>query len=149
MAGNTTPIFSKVGQISWSTTDSDLTTAGPIKTAVTAVDGTGNLVPIFTADATNGGRVDRVVARAVGTNVATVLRVFINNGSTNATIANSALITEVTCPATTLSQVAALADVVIAASPFPLTLPPGYKLMVAIGTTIAAGLKVSAIGGAY
>lgn len=149
MAGNTTPIYSRVGDIQWGAADGDGGAAGPLKTANTAKDGTGTVLTIFTADATNGGRVDRISIRAVGTNVATVLRVFVNNGSTNATIANNTLVTEITCPATTLSEVAALADVTISGTPFPLTLPPGYKLLVTIGTTVAAGLRVTAYGGKY
>ena len=151
-AVNTVPIYSRVADIQWTSTDSDSPTftAGPLKTAVTGKDGTaaGALV-LFTADTTNGGRVDRISARAVGTNTASVLRVFINNGSTAGTIANNTLITEVTLPATTLSEVAALADVTISGTPFPLVLPPGYKLLVTIGTTVAAGFRVTAYGGKY
>jgi hypothetical protein len=149
MPANTTPIYSKVGDIQWGAADGDGGTAGPLKTANTAKDGTGTVLTIFTADATNGGRVDRISSRAVGTNVATVLRVFINNGETNATIANNTLITEATLAATTLSEVAALADVTISGTPFPLVLPPGYKLFVTLGTTIAAGVRVTAYGGKY
>ena len=148
---NTVPIYSRVADIQWTSTDSDSPTftAGPLKTAVTAKDGTGNALVLFTADSTNGGRVDRISARAVGTNTASVLRVFINNGSTAATIANNTLITEVTLPATSLSEVAALADVTISGTPFPLVLPPGYRLLVTIGTTVAAGVRVTAYGGKY
>lgn len=148
-APNAVPIYSRVGDIQWSLTDADAPlTAGPLKTANTAMDGTGTMITIFTADATNGGRVDRVVFRAVGTNVATVARIFVNNGSTSST-ANTALISEVTLPATTASAVAALADVTVSTTPFPLVLPPGYKLMVTLGTTVAAGYKITAIGGRY
>lgn len=149
MAANTAPIYSRLGDIQWGAADGDGGTAGPLKTANTAKDGTGTVLTIFTADATNGGRVDRISIRAAGTNVATVLRVFVNNGSTNATIANNTLVTEVTCPATTLSEVAALADVTISGTPFPMVLPAGYKLQVVIGTTVAAGLRVTAHGGKY
>ena len=156
-APNTLPLHSKVASISWGSTDVDgPLTAGPLKTANTAKDGTGTLLTIFTADSTNGGRVERIRVRAAGTNTASVLRVFINNGSTNATIANNILYAEMTLAATTLSEVAALA---LAELPnnltvpdqtgFPLVLPPGYRLMVAIGTTVAAGVWVSAIGGVY
>lgn len=148
-APNNLPIYSRVGDIQWSTADGDAGTAGPIKTANTAKDGTGTVNTIFTADATNGGRVEKVAARAAGTNTATVLRVFINNGSSNAVKANNTLIAEVTCPGTALSEVAQLADVVISGSPFPLVLPPGYKLICTIGTTVAAGLCVTAYGGKY
>jgi hypothetical protein len=148
MPANTAQIFSRVADIQWPAT--------ALTTANTAKDGTGTVLTIFTADATNGGRVERIRARAAGTNVATVLRVFINNGSSNATPANNVLYAEATCAATTLSEVAALANVeipnaatVIDATGFPLVLPPGYKLNVTIGTTVAAGLYVSAIGGKY
>lgn len=145
-APNITPIYSRVGQINW----------GTVTTANTAKDGTGTVVTIFTSDTTNGGRVERVRARALGTNIASVLRIFINNGSTNATAANNTLWAEATLPATTLSEVAALANVEIPnaatvpdATGFPLVLPAGYKLNITIGTTVAAGYAVAAVGGAY
>jgi hypothetical protein len=136
MAGNTNPIYSRVGQIEW----------GVIDTANTAKDGTGTVVTVFTADATNGGRVEKLKVRAKGTNVATVLRVWLNNGGSNATPANNTLYTEQTIAATTVSEVAALADTEIALN---LALPPAYKINITIGTTVAAGLHVSAVGGAY
>lgn len=139
-APNTLPIYSFVGVINWGTL---------LATANTAKDGTGTVVTIFTADATNGGRVERIRIRAAGTNVATVLRIFINNGSTNATAANNSLYTEITCPATTLSEVAAQSDPGVGILDFPLVLPPGYKLNCAVGTTIAAGLYITAVGGKY
>src|ERR1700747_1878368 len=140
MAANTSPIYSKVADIQWGTL---------ITTANTAVDGTGTVVTIFTADATNGGRAERIKARAAGTNIATVLRIFINNGSSNTTASNNTLYAEVTLPATTLSQVAALADACVGILDFPLVLPPGYKLNITIGTTVSAGYYVTAVGGKY
>lgn len=136
MAANTSPIYSKIADIQW----------GSVATANTAKDGTGTVVTVFTADATNGGRVEKLKVRALGTNVATALRIFINNGSSNAVAANNSLYHEVTIAATTLSETAALADNDI---PLNLALPPGYKLNIAIGTTIAAGLAVNAVGGKY
>ena len=148
-AVNNLPIYSKVGVITWGAADGDGGAAGALKTANTAKDGTGTTLTVFTADATNGSRVDRISIRAIGTNTASVLRVFVNNGSTSATVANNTLVTEITLPATTLSEVAQLADVTISGTPFPIVLPPGYKLLVAIGTTIAAGVRVTAFGGNY
>ncbi len=136
MAANTAPIYSRLGDIQW----------GTVATANTAKDGTGTVVTVFTSDATNGGRVDKLKIRAAGTNVATVLRVFINNGSTNATAGNNTLYTEMTIAATTLSEVAAQADNEIS---LQIALPSGYKLNVTIGTTVAAGLAVTAVGGKY
>lgn len=136
MAANTAPIYSIAPIVTW----------GTVATANTAKDGTGTVVTVFTADATNGGRVEKLKVRAAGTNVATVLRVFINNGSTNATAANNTLYTESPIAATTLSEVAALADTEIS---LQLALPAGYKLNITIGTTVAAGLAVTAVGGKY
>jgi hypothetical protein len=136
MAANTVPIYSRLGDVQW----------GTIATANTAKDGTGTVVTVFTADATNGGRVEKIRFKALGTNIASVARVFINNGATNATAANNTLYDEITLPSTTLSEVAALTaqELVIA-----LVLPPGYKLNITLGTTVAAGYHVTAVGGRY
>jgi hypothetical protein len=72
MAGNITPIFSRVAQIQ----------GGNILTTQ-AADYTGqgiNNKIVFTADATNGGYVQRLRFKALGTNIATVARIFINDG---------------------------------------------------------------------
>jgi hypothetical protein len=73
MAGNNAPIFSRVGDIQGGIT---LTTA--------AADYTGqgiNNAVVFNADSTNGSFVQRLRFKSSGTNVATVARVYINNGS--------------------------------------------------------------------
>ena len=138
MAANTSPIFPLAPDIQWG--------AAAITTANTAKDGTGTVVTVFTADATNGGRVKKVIARAIGTNVATVLRIFVNNGSTNATPGNNVLIAEMTLSATTLSEVAALASYEL---PLDLDMPAGYKLNATIGTTVSAGYMLSAVGSKF
>jgi hypothetical protein len=138
MAANTAPIFSSLGDIEWGTT--------VLTTQNTAKDGTGTVLTCFTADATNGGFVQRIRFRAAGTNIATVARVFINNGSTNATAANNILYDEITLAATTISEVAAQP---VYELPLNFALPPGYKLNVTLGTTVAAGYYVSVIGGKY
>jgi hypothetical protein len=136
MAANLNPIFPLSPKCSWGT---------PLQTANTAKDGTGTLSTVCTMGA-DGGRVDYIRVRATGTNVATVLRVFINNGSSNATPTNNTLFTEATIAATTLSEVAALAETTIQ---LDLPLPAGYKIMVTNGTTIAATLAVSAVYADY
>jgi len=138
MAANTAPIFSVAGDIEWGTT--------VLTTQNTAKDGTGTVLTCFTADATNGGFVQRIRFRSAGTNIATVARVFINNGSANSTPANNILYDEITLAATTLSEVSALA---VYELPLNFALPPGYKLNVTLGTTVAAGYYVSVIGGRY
>jgi hypothetical protein len=97
---------------------------------------------------------------AEGTNVATVARVFINNGSSNGTAANNTLIAEVTLPATTASNsVPVNASVIELPTPpqasavdltgLPMVLPPSYKLMVCLGTAVASYWDVTVFGGAY
>ncbi len=137
MAANTQPIFSIAGDIEWGAT--------AITTANTAKDGTGTVLTVFTADV-DGAFVQRIRFRSAGTNIATVARVFINNGSTNATPANNILYDEITLSATTLSEVAALP---VFELPLNFALPAGYKLNVTLGTTVAAGYYVSVIGGKY
>lgn len=137
MPQNTQPIFTLTPDVSWGTTT--------VATANTAKDGTGTVLTVFTAGA-NGSYVQRVRFRPSGTAVQTVARVFINNGSTNATAANNILWDEITIAATTLSETTAQSTFEI---PLNYALPAGYKLNVTIGTTIAAGLYVSVIGGDY
>lgn len=146
MAANTAPIYSRLADIQWGSADGNGGTAGPLKTQNTAMDGTGTVLTIFTADATNGGFVSRIIAKAAGTNAATVLRIFVNNGSANSTIANNALIGELSLAATTANAAAALAEYTY---PLNLPMPAGYKLNVTLGTTVVAGYVVSAVGGKY
>lgn len=136
MSGNTAPIFPKVGKNAWAT----LTAANMAK------DGTGAVGTIFTADAANGSRNDTIKCRPLGTNVASVLRLFLNNGSTNATPANNSLYMERSLPATTLSEISEQADIEI---PINLVLPPGYKVNATLGTTVAAGWQITGVGGDY
>src|SRR5690348_7584758 len=101
-APNTAPVYSYVGDIQWSTL---------ITTAVTARDGTGGSTLVYTADATNGGFIEKVIGRSAGTCTASVARLFINNGSTPATAANNTLFDEQSLPATTASEVAQITGV--------------------------------------
>lgn len=138
MAANTAPIFTLIPETQWGAT--------AITTANTAKDGTGTVLTVFTAGATDGSYVQRVRFRPSGTCVQTVARLFINNGATNATAANNILFDEITLSAITGSETAAQPSFEI---PLNFALPAGYKLNVTIGTTVAAGWYVSAIGGDY
>ncbi|MFY7883349.1 MAG: hypothetical protein ACOVOV_00745 [Dolichospermum sp.] len=137
MPANTAPIFSIAGDIEWGAT--------ALTTQNTAKDGTGTVLNVFTADS-NGAFVQRIRFRAAGTNIATVARIFINNGSANSTPANNILYDEITLAATTLSEVAALPTYEL---PLNFALPAGYKINVTLGTTVAAGYYVTVIGGKY
>lgn len=136
MSANTAPISSRVGDIQWNT----------VITGNTATDGTGTSALIFTADATNGGRIERVRLLHLGTDIATVVRLFVNNGLPPATAANNALLLETTMAANTISQTAASVAQEIALA---IALPPGYAIYATVGTTVAAGIRVIIIGGKY
>jgi hypothetical protein len=142
MAANKEPIFPATPNISW----------GTISAANTAKDGSGTVVTVFTAGL-NGSRVDAIKVRPLGANVATVLRIFVNNGNSNSTPTNNILFHEVTIPAVaSVSEVSAQPDTAIrfdGVSLPQLVLEPNYKLNVTIGTAVAAGLAISAIGGDY
>lgn len=139
MPSNTSPIFSKVGDIQWNTT--------PIVTANTTTDlTTGTSYLIFTADATNGGYVQKLRIRSLGTNVTTVMRIWLNNGSTNATASNNTLYDEISLASSTVSQTTALS---VYELPLNFALPLGYKIYVTLGTTVVAGYDVTCIAGKY
>ena len=137
MAANTSPIFVRALRNSYITTGTS---------ANTLFDGTGTVATVFTADATNGSKIETVTLANMGTNVATVIRFFVNNGSTNTTAANNSLVYEVTWATYAASQVAATTPVTWNAN---LYLPANYKLNVTIGTAIASGVMVNAQGGDY
>lgn len=134
MAANTNPISPGKVADGWN--------ASNITAANTALDGTGTVETLFTADATNGSRVNKIKITHRGSNVATVMRFFKNNGSTNATAANNVLLAEVTVAANTLSQVAASTSYEVSLN---CVLKPSYKINYCIGTAVAAGHAVTCI----
>lgn len=136
MVANTSPIYSEVVE----------TWIGSTGTAAnTAYDGTGTVATVVTADV-DGSFVRRLLIKPLGTNVLTVLRVFVNNGGSNATASNNGLIKEMTMTATNAIQTAALPDYEL---PLNLMLKAGYKINVTIGTAVASGFSVVAEGGDY
>ena len=146
MAQNTSPIFTLTPSVMWGTVDDNsAATAGPIMSANVNMNGTSYVTPCFTAGA-NGSYLQRLIARPVGTNIATVLRVFLNNGSTNATAANNVLITEASLPASTANAAGALVPVEL---PLNFAIPAAYVINCTLGTAVAAGYYVCVLGGSY
>ncbi len=137
MAANISPIFTESPAIQWGAT--------ALATANTAKDGTGTTLTVFTAGV-DGSYVSRIRFRSAGTNIATVARIFINNGGSSATPANNILFDEVTLSATTLSETSALAQYEVALN---FALPASYTIRVTVGTTVAAGYYISVVGGHY
>lgn len=144
MAQNTSPIYTLIPDVS---TDSATGMSSAITAA--AADYTGvsaNYRLVFTADPTDGGYVQRLRFKSVGTNVAAVMRIFLNNGSTNTSASNNSFYGEVSLPATTASTTAATVEIDY---PMNLGLPPGFRIYVGLGAGVAAGWTVTAIGGEY
>ena len=139
MAANVQPIYSKTADIQWAT---DIVQSANTTTTLT----TGTTYCIFTADTTNGGYVQRVRFRPLGSNAATVARVWINNGSDTTVAANNAMWDEIAIALTTVSQTAAQATYEL---PLNFPLPPSYRLYVTLGTGVLAGFDVVVIGGKY
>lgn len=141
MAAGTTPIFCATPR------SSGITTGTAANTLLDGTTGAGATpATVFTAGA-NGSKIDEIRLLHMGTNIATALRIFINNGSASTTAANNTLIYETTMAANTISQVAASVFQVVRFD--NLVLPAGYKILVTIGTAIAAGIMVTALGGDY
>lgn len=137
MAANIDPIFARTP---------DVQVGGSVlgPTAVTLQDGTGATPIIFIADATEGGFVDSVRIKPVGSPAATVCRIFFctstvaagsfTPGTTN-TAANTSMIAEISLAAVTTSNTAAQNDIEI---PLRMQIPAGMKLLIGFGTSTGA-----------
>lgn len=139
MAANTSPIFPLTPVATWSNipapsanTTTDLTTGTSYNSNFTA--------------GVNGARLDFLRVRPLGTNVQTVLRVWLNNGSATTTASNNTLFYERTLGSSTVSQTTELADIMV---PLNVTVPSGYKLYYTFGTAAAAGYDITVVGGQY
>jgi len=137
MAANISPIFPLIPRVLIS---------APITVANTSKDGTGPVTQISFAAGPNGAFVESVEALPVGTNAASVLRVFLNNGSATTTSANNILWEEISLPATVLSEIAGQTKVVI---PLNRAIPAGYTLYATVGTAVTAGWRVRVHMGDY
>jgi hypothetical protein len=138
---NNQPIFTSVGDVQWTTS------AMTVANTTTNLTG-GTIYLAFTADATNGGYVQRIRFRTLGSNSnATVARIWINNGGVTTTADNNTLFDEITLPTTTVSQVAAQANYEL---PLNFALPPGDRIYITLGTApTSAGWQATVIGGKY
>lgn len=135
MAANTNPIFGR---------SPDVQLAGAVigPSANTSQDGTGaNTTSIFQADTTEGGFVDEIRMKPVGSPAATVARVFVctvtgafTPGTSN-TAANTAMIAEISLASVSSSNSAAQSDIAI---PIRKALPAGYRLLMTFGTSTGA-----------
>lgn len=148
MAANTDPIFGRAP---------DVQVGGTIlgSTAVAAMDGTGALALLFSADATEGGFIDEIRFKAVGSPAATVVRFYYctasgayTAGTTN-TAANTSLLTEFSLG--TIASATAFAQSDFAVS-IRKQMALGHKILVGFGTSTGAagvGYAFTAFGAKY
>jgi hypothetical protein len=109
--------------------------------ANTSLDGTGTTAVAVTAGTPDGAKVPRLRVMHRGSNVATVMRFFKNNGSSPATAANNVLIADLAIPANTLSQTASSIGYDVFLNQH---LKQNEAITYSIGTAVAAGHAVSA-----
>lgn len=144
MAANATPIYSKAGDTS---TNGTTGMAALVTTANNDYIGTNAAATlVFTANATNGGFIEKLRFKAGGSNVPTVARIYINNGSTPTTAANNAFFGEVSLPTTTASATLATADIDY---PMNIALPAGFRIYFQLATTVSAGWACVGVAGQY
>ena len=147
MPANNLPMYVKAVSNS-STGGNTKTFSAPITAAANDFTGAGaNNVLVATMDSTNGSFLLGFMCKANGTNVATVARMFLNNGSTNATATNNTFMSELPLPATT----AAAAGITSNDIWWPINRPfePGTRIYIGLGTAVAAGWQFTPFYGQY
>jgi hypothetical protein len=133
MPAGTSPIFPQVPIIGIATMVSNTAV-----TARTNIVGTTGLTQL-TANSTNGTRIDFIEVQGQGTTVATIINVWLNDGTT------SYLVEEISLPAATANTTSVAASNTIAFT--KLTLPPTQRLFVS--QQVSANVTVFAFGGTY
>lgn len=118
-------------------TKTPLYAAALISAANTNRDGTGTVVSVLGPGA-NGGRIDRVVVKALGNTTAGMVRLFIHDG------ANTRPLTEIEVVAVTASASKAAFEAVV---DLDLVLPTGHTLRAS--THNAENFMVSVFGGDF
>jgi hypothetical protein len=133
MPAGTSPIFPQVPIIGIGRL-----TSNTAVTARTMIVGTTGLTQL-TANSTNGTRIDAIEVIGQGTTVATIMNVWINDGT------NSYMFDEIVLPAATANTTAIAASNTINYT--NLTLPTTYRLFVS--QQVSANVTVFAFGGQY
>jgi len=140
MPANTSPIFTLTPAVEWPSVTMYAANTGSISA------GTAYLV--FSAG-TNGSYVQKIRLRHQSNNtnsVATVGRVFINNGGATGTTSNNTIWDEVTIAANTAVQNAATITYEL---PLNFALAPNYTIYCTLGTAVVGGIQAVVIGGDY
>jgi hypothetical protein len=133
MPAGTSPIFPQVPIIGIASMVSNTAV-----TARTNIVGTTGLTQVL-ANSTNGTRVDFIEVQGQGTTVATIIDIWINDGT------NSYLVDEISLPAATANTAVVASSNTISYT--RLTLPPTYRLFTS--QQVSANVTVFAFGGTY
>ena len=133
MPAGTSPIFPQVPIIGIASLVSN--TAVTSRSVIVGTTGLTQLTP----NSTNGTRVDFIEVQGQGTTVATILNVWINDGT------NSYLADEIVLPAATANTTSVASSNTISYT--RLTLPATYRLFVS--QQVSANVTVFAFGGQY
>lgn len=142
MTANTNPIYSIAGDVSSNNSTGMAALVTASDNTYTGVSGT----IVWTADATNGGYIQRLRFKAGGTNNASVARIYINNGAALGTGTNNSFYGEISLPATTAITTAATVDIDYAMN---FALPAGWRISVSYPAAGAAGWACVGVGGEY
>lgn len=141
MAGNNNPLFVKQGSLAW---------GAPLTAADTTKDGTSltatNLIETANVE---GSYIMGIRFKSRGANVATLARVFLNNGLTNATAINNTLWDEISLPATSLSEVAPQPTLYMPLNTILPALPQAHRIYWTIATAVAGGWQATVVSGDY
>lgn len=120
-------------------------TPASLTAANTSTAGTGatGRALIFTAGA-SGSVLPTIRCMHLGTNVATLVRIFRNNGADPEVSTNNALIAEVAIAANTVSQTA---ESIVYNEAVNLVLGASERIYVTMATAVAAGVMITPING--
>ena len=144
MARNTKPIFSAKPRNS--ANDAIVFPATLIAAAndVTGVSASNAL--LFTASLLHGGYLEALQFEPLGTNVATMVRLFLNNGADPTVAANNQKLAEIALPLSTISTTVPMNGLVI---PIRRQLQAGFRIYGGLTLAVAAGWEVTPWGGSY
>ena len=137
MSQNTAPIFTQTPDIGFGHISSGANTDMTMTTGLSS--------SLFTAGA-SGSYISKIRFKPSGSTAASVIRVYINNGSETTTHDNNILYGEISLPAITVSNTLAQNDFEM---PMNIALPANYRLFSTQATALGGGLDATTIAGDY
>ena len=146
MAANTLPIFTKKGNL---TANGGTTMTTGMQTAAadyTGISANNQLLHTAGADGSYIKRIRFVYNGAAGNAVASVVRIYLNNGSANTTATNNQLIGQCSLPAITAIATAATAEVEV---PLEMMIPATFRIYAGLGTAVTGIWVGTCISGDY